>query len=197
MLRLTRLTGAVAAALLVVGLSGCTTDGGADEGTRSANQQGYVGSKQNLTRIAPADRQPVPAFSGTSLDGLPITTADYAGKVLVINVWGSWCGPCREEAAGLQKASVEVAKTAQFVGINTRDYDQAPARAFVRAQQITYPSIYNPAGDLLLKFSGVLPPSAIPSTLIIDTQGRLAARVLGPISQITLVDMVDDVAAGK
>ncbi len=189
MRRLTRLTGAVAATLLVVALSGCTSG-------KAANQTGYVGSAQNLTRIAPADRKPVPAISGTSLDGKPIDTSDYAGKVVVINVWGAWCNPCREEMPGLQKASVELAETAQVVGINTRDYDPANARAFVRAQQVTYPSIYNPSGDLLLQFSGLLPPSAIPSTLIIDAEGRLAARVLGSISEITLVDMVDDVAAG-
>jgi peroxiredoxin len=193
---LTRLTGALAAALLLVGLAACTTTG-ADEQRRSASQTGYVGTKQNLTRIAPADREPVPTVSGTSLDGKPISTADYAGKVLVINVWGSWCPPCREEASALQGASVETRKRAQFVGITTRDYTPTQPQAFVRAQGITYPSIFDPDGKTLLAFAGATPPSAIPSTLIIDTKGRLAARVLGPISQITLVDMVNDVADGK
>lgn len=196
MIRLTRLTGAVVAAMLLAGLTACTTTG-ADEPTRSSNQQGYVAAKDNLTRIAPADREAVPAVSGTSLDGRALSTADYAGKVLVINVWGSWCPPCREEGPALQAASVATKAKAQFVGITTQDLTPTAPQAYVRAHEITYPSIFDPDGKALLAFSGTLPPRAPPSTLIIDTQGRLAARVLGPISKITLVDMVDDVAAGK
>ena len=71
------------------------------------------------------------------------------------------------------------------------------AEAFVRAFKITYPSIYDPTGKTLLAFAGQLPPSAVPSTMIIDAQGRLAVRVLGEISTITLVAMIDDVASGK
>jgi thiol-disulfide isomerase/thioredoxin len=117
--------------------------------------------------------------------------------VLVLNVWGSWCAPCREEAGALQAASVETAKTAQFVGINSRDTAQAPAEAFVRAFKITYPSIYDNDGSVLLHFSGNLPLSTFPSTLIIDPQGRIAVRISGPITKVTLVDLVTDVAAGQ
>jgi thiol-disulfide isomerase/thioredoxin len=116
---------------------------------------------------------------------------------VVLNVWGSWCPPCREEAPALQAASVKTADVAQFVGITTKDADPAQPRAFVRVNKISYPSIFDPTGTTLLTFAGTLPPSAIPSTLIVDRQGRLAARVLGPISERTLVSMVDDVAAGK
>ena len=115
----------------------------------------------------------------------------------MINVWGSWCPPCRKEAPALQAASVETAGIAQFLGINTKDLDPAPAEAFVRANKITYPSIYDPSGASLLAFAGDLPPSAIPSTLILDADGRLAVRILGEISTITLVTMVNDVAAGR
>lgn len=193
---LTRLTGALTAALLLVGASACTTTG-ADEQRRSASQQGYVATKDNLTRIAPADRKPVPTVSGTSLDGLPLSTADYAGKVLVINVWGAWCPPCREEGPALQAASVATKGRAQFIGISSRDLSVTQPQAYVRAQDITYPSIFDPNGTTLLAFAGTLPPTAIPSTLIIDAKGRLAARVLGTITQITLEDMVNDVADGK
>jgi thiol-disulfide isomerase/thioredoxin len=193
---LTRLTGAALAVLLVLGAAGCTTSG-ADEQTHSASQTGYVGTKQNLTRIAPADRRPVPTVAGTSLDGHPLSTADYAGKVVVVNVWGSWCPPCREEGPALQAASEQTKGKAQFVGITTRDATPTQPQAFVRANDITYPSIFDPDGKTLLAFAGALPPSAIPSTLILDAKGRLAARVLGPITTITLVDMVDDVAAGR
>ena len=185
---------AVVAGVLLVVLAGCTTTG-ADEGTRSAGQEGYVGVRGNLTQIAPADRVLLPAVSGTGLDGEPLSTEDFRGKVLVVNVWGSWCAPCRAEAPALQRASEATRDRAQFLGITTRDNDPAQARAFVRAFGIGYPSIYDPDGKALLVFAGTLPPSAIPSTLIIDEQGRLAARVLGEISELTLVTMIDEVAA--
>ena len=187
------LRAAVVGVLLVL-LSGCTTTG-ADEGTRSAGQEGYVGVQRNVTQIAPADRTELPTVTGTSLDGEPLSTTDFRGQVVVVNVWGSWCAPCRAEAPALQKASVATQGRAQFLGITTRDNDPAQARAFVRAFGITYPSIYDPDGRALLVFAGTLPPSAIPSTLIIDKEGRLAARVLGEISELTLVTMIDEVAA--
>jgi thiol-disulfide isomerase/thioredoxin len=187
------LRAAVVAVLLVVA-TGCSTTG-ADEGTRSSGQEGYVGVQGNLTRIAPADREVLPTVSGTTLEDQPISTADYRGKVVVVNVWGSWCAPCRAEAPALQQASERTKGQAQFLGITTRDNDPAQARAFVRAFGIGYPSIYDPDGAALLVFAGTLPPSAIPSTLIIDEQGRLAARVLGEISALTLVTMIEEVAA--
>jgi thiol-disulfide isomerase/thioredoxin len=182
---------------LVLGASVACTTTGADEPTRSAGQEGYVGVQRNLTRIAPADREPLTPVAGTSLDGEPLSTGDHRGQVVVVNVWGSWCAPCRSEAPALQAASEKTRGRAQFIGITTRDNDPAQARAFVRAFGITYPSIYDPKGSALLAFAGTLPPSAIPSTLILDTEGRVAVRVLGEISELTLVAMVDDVAAGK
>lgn len=185
-------------ATLVLGLvlsAGCSATG-ADEGTRSAGQQGYVGVQRNLTQIPPAERKAAPTVSGTSLDGQPLSTGDYPGQVVVVNVWGSWCSPCRAEAKALQGASAATSGRAQFVGINIIDKDPAPARAFVRAFGVGYPSIYDPDGKALLPFGGTLPPSAIPSTLIIDVQGRLAVRVLGEISERTLVTMIDAVVAG-
>ena len=171
---------------------------GADEQTRSAGQAGYPQVQGNLTRVPPDQRKELPAVSGPALgDRKPISTQDYRGKVVVINVWGSWCPPCRKEAPDLQAASVETKDIAQFVGITSKDYDPAPAEAFVRSFKISYPSIYDPSGKVLLAFSGDLPPSAIPSTLIIDRQGRLAVRVLSEVSKITLVDMINDVADGR
>ncbi|MGH3340815.1 MAG: TlpA disulfide reductase family protein, partial [Propionibacteriaceae bacterium] len=153
---------------------------------------------RNLTRIPPDQRQELPTVSGPALgSNRTISSQDYRGKVVVINVWGSWCPPCRKEAPDLQAASVETKETAQFIGITSKDYDPAPAEAFVRSFQITYPSIYDPTGKVLLAFAGELPPSAIPSTMIIDRQGRLAVRVLSEVSKITLVDMINDVANGQ
>ncbi|CAA9386098.1 MAG: Thiol:disulfide oxidoreductase related to ResA [uncultured Propionibacteriaceae bacterium] len=187
-----------AAGLSLLLLTAACSSTGADEQRRSAGQNGYVGGSNSLTRVAPADRKTAPEAAGTELgSSATISTGQYAGKVVVLNVWGSWCSPCRYEAPDLQAASVETAKVAQFVGLNTRDSDQAPAQAFVRAFDITYPSIYDPTGAVLLNFASDLPPTLIPSTLIIDGQGRIAVRIVGTISKITLVDLVNDVAAGK
>ncbi len=187
---------AVATAALL--LSGCSATG-ADEPTRGADQQGYVGSSGALTRIAPDQRTPGPTVSGTRLgaDQKTVSTADYPGKVLVLNVWGSWCSPCRQEAAGLQAASVATKADAQFIGLNTRDASPAAPEAFLRTQGITYPSIFDPSGQSLLQLAGQVPPSAIPSTLVLDRQGRVAIRVLGQVSEATLTDMVGEVAAGR
>lgn len=186
-------------ALLLAGLlalTGCAANSGAEQ-TRTGSQTGYVGTRQ-LTRVPVADREKAPVVSGPRLGGSgTISSADYAGTVLVINVWGSWCPPCREEAPGLQKAAEETRGKAQFLGINNRDFGEAAPAAFVRANKISYPSIFDPSGTQLVKFAGNLPPSAIPSTLVIDAQGRIAVRILGPISADTLVDIVDDVAAGR
>jgi thiol-disulfide isomerase/thioredoxin len=188
-------TAAVLAAMLILAACGST---GADEQTRSAGQVGYPDVARNLTRVPPDQRKDLPAISGPALGSTQtISTQDFRGKVVVINVWGSWCPPCRKEAPDLQAASVETKDVAQFVGITSKDYDPAPAEAFVRSFKITYPSIYDPTGKVLLAFAGELPPSAIPSTMIIDRQGRLAVRVLSEVSKITLVDMINDVADGR
>ena len=194
-----RAGGIAAALILVVALvAGCTTTG-ADEPTRAANQEGYVGASQSVTIVPPAKRVAAPEIKGAVLgeDKKEISTADLTGKVVVLNVWGSWCPPCRKEAPDLQAASEQTAKIAQFIGLNTRDLDQAPPIAFNRAHDITYPSIWDPTSSVLVSLTGTLPPKAIPSTLVIDKQGRVAARIVGPVTKTTLVDMITDVANGK
>jgi thiol-disulfide isomerase/thioredoxin len=196
MLRRTAIRTAAALAAMLM-LAACAGTG-ADEQTRSAGQVGYPGVARNLTRVPPDQRTELPIVSGPALgSNQTISTQNFRGKVVVINVWGSWCPPCRKEAPDLQGASVQTKDIAQFVGITSKDYDPAPAEAFVRSFKITYPSIYDPTGKVLLAFAGELPPSAIPSTMIIDRQGRLAVRVLSEVSKITLVDMINDVADGQ
>jgi thiol-disulfide isomerase/thioredoxin len=188
-----RAAGALVAILLIA--TGCTAQNAPVSG---GGEQGYPEVGPRLTQIPPAQRRPAPEVTGPALGGRDETLSStaYPGKVVVLNVWGSWCGPCRKEAPDLQAASEQTKSFSQFIGINTKDRSEAPAEAFVRANRLTYPSIYDPDGKTLLAFAGDLPPSAIPSTLIIDTQGRLAVRVLGDISTITLVAMINDVANG-
>ena len=184
--RSVRLLAALAASVL---LAGCAS-GPSAEG-------GFVGGDGSLTVVPVAEREPAPQVTGELLGGGSFDSADLSGKVIVYNVWGSWCAPCRKEAPALEAAAQATADRAQFVGINTRDLDQAPALAFMRAFDVTFPSVFDPNGRELLKFGQQLPPSAIPSTLVVDAEGRVAARVLGETTEATIRGLVDDVAAGK
>lgn len=182
----------VLALLATVVLSGCGASSKSSDGGT-----GFVGGDPGLTQVPVAKRKPAPEVSGQTLDGKDLSIADYHGKVLVINVWGSWCNPCRGEAAGLVMAAEKTKDTAQFLGIDSRDTGQKQAQAFVRTFKVPYPSVWDPSGQQLIKFAGVLPPMSIPSTLIVDDQGRMAARSIGPISEASLVSLVTDVAAGR
>ncbi len=183
-----RLALALATVVLLV-LTGCTG------GTSAAG--GFVSGDGTITTVPVGQRVPAPEISGTTLEGEPWSSASVNGKVLVYNVWGSWCQPCIKEAPALVKAAARTATSAKFVGINSRDIGKPQAQAFVREFGVTYPNLYDPAGELVLLFAGKLPLSAIPSTVIVDTQGRIAARVLGETTEATLVGLIDDVAAGR
>lgn len=182
--------------LLVAG--GCGRDA-ADLPTRAdSGAAADTTATKALTWIPIADRQPAPVASGPALSGTgTVSTGDYPGKVVVINVWGSWCGPCRLEARDLAEASRETAGTAAFVGINIRDTNPDTARAFVRAFDVPYPHIYDPNGSQLVRFAGTLPPNGIPATLIIDRDGQIAARIVGVVDKTTLLGLIDDVDQGK
>ena len=161
------------------------------------NDRLVLGGGQTFTLIPPADRKPAAVASGPDLDGTGTVTTANPGKVTVINVWGSWCAPCRLEAPDLNAASARTRDDAVFVGINVRDYDPVTARAFVRAFEVPYAHIYDPQGAQLVLFAGDLAPNAIPSTLIVDRQGRTAARLVGAVSETTLVQLVADIGAGR
>ena len=185
-----RTTGAaaVASALLALGLSGCSSSAAS-----GAPDKGYISGDGTLTVVAAAERGGAVAFAGTTLDGKPFDVADHRGQVVVVNGWGSWCPPCIAEAPALERVWEQTrSQEVQFVGINTRD-QAAAARAHERRFEISYPSIDDDSGRVLLAFRGTLPPVAIPSTLVLDRQGRVAARVLGKVSAPTLRGVVDDV----
>ncbi|WP_031103108.1 TlpA family protein disulfide reductase [Streptomyces sp. NRRL S-146] len=187
------LTAGLAATALLVSACG---SGGTSGGGGNTN---FVTSTDGVATVAQGKRTPAPDLSGKTIAGKNLDVADYKGKVVVLNVWGSWCNPCRAEAKYFSKVSKEYAdKGVQFVGINTRDTSTGAALAFEKDWGITYPSLYDPTGKLLLRFKkGTLNPQAIPSTLILDRDGRIAARSLSALSEERLLKMLKPVVAEK
>jgi thiol-disulfide isomerase/thioredoxin len=168
-----------------------------DSGGSAASGVSFVSGDGTITVLAAADRPRPVDLSGTTLDGEPLDVAAYRGTVVVVNVWGSWCSPCRAEAPDLQAAYQQLrGRGVAFVGIDTRDDDRAQAKAFQRQFGVTYPSIVDDGGAVLLALRGAASPKAVPTTLVLDTAGRVAARVSGRVGRATLVGLVEDVRSG-
>jgi thiol-disulfide isomerase/thioredoxin len=185
-----RVRAAAALAALALTLTGCGS-AGADASGQDVSDTGFVAGDGSIVVVPEDQRVPAPALTGTTLDGGTFTLADHLGEVVVLNVWASWCAPCRAEAPTLAALSDEFAgRGVQFVGLDTRDSD-VPARAFVERFGITYPNVIDQDGRLQLLFGESLPPQAIPSTLVIDPQGRVAARALGKVSESSLRGMIE------
>ena len=113
---------------------------------------------------------------------------------MVLNGWGSWGAPCHAEAPELVAAHEELGDAAAFVGIDIRDRSRQSALAFEDEYGIDWPSLYDPDSLHLLALRGTVPPQAVPATLVLDAEGRVAARILGPVESGTLVGIVTDVA---
>ncbi|MDX2646102.1 TlpA disulfide reductase family protein [Streptomyces sp. PA03-1a] len=188
------LAGAAAFALAV---TACSTSTASSDGTGPGTN--YVGGTGEISTVKPGHRVAAPELSGKSVEGAPLSLADHKGKVVVLNIWGSWCPPCRAEAPHLAKVAKETeAQGVQFIGINTRDLQTAQAKAFEKEFAIPFPSFYDPSGDLVLRFpKGSVNPQAIPSTLIIDRQGKIAVRALKELSADELHEVLDPVIAEK
>jgi len=189
-----RRTGVVAAVLLLT-LTACGS--GQQDNESREGQTGFVSGNGGVAVFTPAERKAAPDFGGETLDDKQWRLSAYRGKVVVMNVWGSWCSPCRKEAPDLVAAAKQLGPSVQFVGLNTRDSDKAQARKFVQRFGVGFPSVYDPNGKQLLGFRGQISASSIPSTLVIDKEGKVAARVIGPVTTQTLVGMVQDAAGGR
>ncbi|MFB7864838.1 TlpA family protein disulfide reductase [Streptomyces sp. NPDC056069] len=181
-------------AAMATGCGGETPAGSGDPGGRAAAVG--AGTAGTATVLPAAERRPAPDTAGRDLAGREQELLAYRGKVVVLNVWGSWCAPCRAEAGELEALRGELApRGVQLLGINVRDRSAGPARQFEKLHGLRYPSIHDPDGELLLAYPpALLNPQAIPTTLVIDRQGRIAAAVSGPVTRAQLAPLVTRVA---
>lgn len=188
--------GAAGAVAFALALTGCTAG---SESSSSGSNTNFVSGTGEISTVKAGHRTAAPELSGETVDGGKLSVADYKGKIVVLNIWGSWCSPCRAEAKNLVTVADDTkAKGVQFVGINTRDLQTAQAKAFEKKYAVSYPSLYDPTGKLMLRFSkGTLNPQAVPSTLVIDRDGKIAARSLAALSESKLRKMINPVLAEK
>lgn len=170
--------------LSTVLLAGCSTGGVA-----APDEISFVGGSGNSTFIEINDRKAAPLISGELLDGTSKTLVK--NQVKVVNVWASWCAPCRAEAPLLQDFSIQYPEV-QFAGILTRD-NLSSARVFYENFGLTYPTFIDDA--LLIGFRGSLIPNAIPTTLIIDNNNLVAVRISGEVTVAVLRDLLDKILA--
>ena len=186
-------TALVTAAAVSLGLAACS-GGATAQQTAVGNGSSFVGGSYGTTVFSAGSRPAAPDITGITLTGSRFRLSADRGAVVVINFWGSWCTPCRAEAPALaQLARRFPPSVARFVGVDIRD-DPASAEAFMRTFRIGYPSLNDPNDEVALDFSGTVPPAGIPTTLVIDRSGRIAARIVGTASYDGLAALITQVS---
>jgi thiol-disulfide isomerase/thioredoxin len=186
------MTRLLALALVALVLAGCSST---KEAVATGGDFQFVapGGQTTILYDPPESRGTVRGISGDSLlhEGTTVGLDGYAGKVVIVNIWGSWCGPCREEMPGLQ--FVQEQTGAAVLGIDVRDNRQAAAD-FVRDRGVTFDSIFDPPGRVLARLSGY-PRNTVPSTLVLDQQHRVAAVFLTAVRVPELMPLVQRLQA--
>jgi peroxiredoxin len=184
------LLAALATAALLV--TGCSTGSSAVDVDNGGQFRFVAGTPAG--KVIPVDeRKSAPSFSGTLLDGSQFSSTSLTGDVAVLNFWGSWCPPCRVETPEFQQVYDDVkASGVKFLGLNVKETDKQFANAFVQSKGITFPSVYDPKGQVALAFRGY-PATAIPSTIVLDTHDRVAAVYTGSVKQEDLRTVIASV----
>ncbi|WP_240187362.1 TlpA disulfide reductase family protein [Aurantimicrobium sp. MWH-Uga1] len=187
----------VGVAVIALSLTGCSSDPLAEQ-YREGSNKNYIAGDGSVTEILLENRGEPITFTGTTENGETVTSEQYLGNVLVVNFWYAGCAPCRAEAADLEQVYQETSPSGvNFLGVNVRD-QAATAISFNERFGVTYPSIMDQNGQAQLSFASQVPPNAVPTTLVLDAQGRVAARILGQLqSPSILTTLINDVAAEK
>ena len=185
-----RALAALAAIVLVGSLAGCTADPLAEQ-YASGSTKNYISGDGTVTTLTPENRGEPVAFEGVTAEGDAVSSDDFAGEVVVINFWYAACPPCRVEAPDLEKLHLSLeGEGASFLGVNVRDQADT-ARTFETETGVTYPSVIDANdGNMLLAFAGTVAPNAVPTTLVIDKEGRVAARILGQVESPSALDTI-------
>jgi thiol-disulfide isomerase/thioredoxin len=174
----------VAVAGLLLAVTGCTS-------LQGTGDKGFVSGTGGVRQFDAAQRGEAITLEGRDLGDRPLSLSSMRGKPTVVTVWGSWCTACRKDSPFLVAAHKQLGDTANFVGIDSRDPGTAQAKAYNARFHITWPSFYSPGGQALLAFPGVLTPNSVPTTVILDQDGRPAATISGAVpSALTLVELV-------
>ena len=180
----------VAASVLL--LTGCTSDPLADQ-FREGSGKNYIAGDGTISEFAEPQRGEPIEFSGETVDGGAFDSADTLGDVTVVNFWYAGCAPCRVEAPILEEVAQSFAgEPVSFVGVNVRD-QAGTAASFEENYGVTYPSILDvEPGTAQLAFAGDVPPAAVPTTIVLDQEGRVAARVLGQLTEASILESIID-----
>lgn len=185
--RCTLLTVLRTARLVALALGVALTAGACSSGDDAVDQTAgtelrFVQGDPKGTVIDPGEREQAPEISGETLDGKPLALTDFTGDVVLLNFWGSWCAPCRVETPELQELYAEHHTAGlRIVGVTVKDQKQN-AEAFIRNKGIEFPSLWDSSGRVALAFRN-LPASAIPSTILFDRAGRVAAAYTGVVEK--------------
>ena len=192
-----KLIAAALAVSTILGLSACSNDQLANQ-FKAGDNKNYIAGDGTVAEFAEANRGEAIAWSGPTESGGILKSDQLSGVVVVMNFWYAGCAPCRAEAPDLVKVNrMFLGKKVQFVGVNVRD-SAATALAFDRNFDITWPSIIDSkSGSVLLSFTGLVTPQAVPTTIVIDKKGRVAARILGRFEVSTLKAMIQRVVEEK
>lgn len=185
-------TGVALVAASALLLTGCTSDPLAEQ-FREGSGKNYIAGDGTISEFAESQRGEAIEFSGETTDGGTFDSADVLGDVTVVNFWYAGCAPCRAEAPILDGVSQEFeGEGVSFVGVNVRD-QPGTAASFEEAYGVTYPSILDvESGTAQLAFAGPVPPAAVPTTIVLDQEGRVAARVLGQLTEESILESIID-----
>ena len=188
---------AAGSAAIALGLAACTAEDPLAKGVNPGASSNYPAGNSTVTEYAMSDRSAPVAFTGRLFDGTAVNADIFHGKVTVLNFWYAGCPPCRMEAPSLQALHTEFeAQSVQFYGVNIQD-EKAAADAFDRAFGLTYPSLQDQDGGVVLALTKYVPPTSVPTTLVLDKQGRVSARILSAIDKGTLKSLIQSALAEK